>query len=107
MAAMPVIPASTKTSLTQRLREHADQNWPQLATVHVRFRASFGYIDGQLTDGEILPLMRLRHGGSASRWGLAIYSAGKDGYEDQIWFTGSPEESLDFACDLYVTNADR
>jgi hypothetical protein len=27
------------------------------------------------------PLMRLRYGGSAARWGFAIYLASKDGYE--------------------------
>jgi hypothetical protein len=105
MTSMPAIPESTKTSLAQRLRAHAKDAWPQLTTVHVRYRASFGYVEGELADGEMLPLMRLRYGGSAHRWGLAIYSAGKDGYEDQIWFTGSPEESLDLVCDIYVTNA--
>ena len=61
----PAIPESTKTSLAQRLRAHAKANWPQLTTVHVRYRASFAYIDGELTDGDRLPLMRLRYGGSA------------------------------------------
>jgi hypothetical protein len=23
-------------------------------------------------------------------------------YEDQIWFTGSPEEAFDFVCDIHV-----
>ena len=29
---MPAIPESTKTSLAQRLRAHAKNTWPQLAT---------------------------------------------------------------------------
>lgn len=33
MDAMPAIPESTKTSLAQRLRAHARENWPQLAAV--------------------------------------------------------------------------
>ncbi|MGH3900230.1 MAG: hypothetical protein ACRDTA_18705 [Pseudonocardiaceae bacterium] len=66
---MPAIPESTKTSLTQRLRAHAQTNWSQLSRVHVRYRGPFAYIDGQLPDGEILPLMRLRYGGSAVRYG--------------------------------------
>jgi hypothetical protein len=103
---MPAIPASTKTSLDQRLRAHATTNWPQLAQVHTRYRAQFAYIEAALTDGERLPLLRLRYGGSAHRWGLAIYLASNNGYEDQIWFTGNPQQALDLVCDLYVTNAD-
>ncbi|WP_406312422.1 hypothetical protein OHA77_27980 [Streptosporangium sp. NBC_01639] len=49
-------------------------------------------------------LMRLRYGGSAHRWDFAIYSAGKDSYEDRIWSTGSPQEALDLVCDIYATN---
>jgi len=102
---MPVIPESTKTSLAQRLRAHAKASWPQLAQVHVRFRGRFAYVAGELADGEQIPLMRLRYGGSAHRWGTAIYVASKDSYEDQIWFSGSTEEIFDLVCDLHVTNA--
>ncbi|WP_433345349.1 hypothetical protein ACQP25_23805 [Microtetraspora malaysiensis] len=41
---------------------------------HVRYRGQFGDVEGELTDGERLPLMRLRYGGSAHRWGLAIHT---------------------------------
>jgi hypothetical protein len=102
MSAMPVIPESTKTSLAQRLRAHARQNWPQLAAVHVRYHGQFAYVAGELTNGERVPLMRLRYGGSAHRWGTAIYVASKDSYENQIWFTGSTEEVFDLVCDLHV-----
>ena len=64
---MPAMPESTKTSLAQRLRAHAHKNWPQLAEVHVRYRGQFAYVTGELADGELLPLMRLRYGGSAHR----------------------------------------
>jgi hypothetical protein len=60
----------------------------------------------ELADGEQIALMRLRYGGSASRWGTAIYVASKDSYEDQIWFNGSTEVIFDLVCDLHVTNAD-
>jgi hypothetical protein len=103
---MPVIPESTKTSLAQRLRAHAKANWPQLAEIHLRFRGQFAYVAGELADGEQMPLMRLRYGGSAHRWGTAIYVASTDSYEDQIWFTRSIEETFDLVCDLHVTNAD-
>ena len=102
---MPAIPESTKTSLAQRLSAHAKSNWPQLSTVHVRYRGQFAYVTGELTDGEQLPLMRLRYGGSAHRWGTAIYVASRNSYEDQIWLTGTVEDTLDLVCDLHVTNA--
>jgi hypothetical protein len=66
----PTIPESTKTSIGQRLRQRQRQRWPGLAGVTVRFRGRFAYIDGELEDGEILPLCRLRYSGSASLWGL-------------------------------------
>ena len=99
---MPAIPESTKTSLAQRLRAHARQHWPQLAAVHVRYHGQFGYVTGELADGEQLSLMRLRYGGSAHRWGTAIYTASTNSYENQIWFTGSTEEAFDLVCDLKV-----
>jgi hypothetical protein len=101
-------PVSTKTSLTQRLSQRARSRWPALAKVEVRFRAQFAYIDGHLPDGEVLPLCRLRYGGSASSWGFAIYRAGHDDYQDNVLpngqFAGSPEEALDCACGLYLND---
>ena len=45
--------------------------------------------------------MRLRYGGSAARWGFAVYLASKDGYEDSVLPTGdlagAPEDALDTA----------
>lgn len=102
MGAMPAIPESTKTSLAQRLRAHARQNWPQLAAVHVRYHGQFAYVEGELTGGERLPLMRLRYGGSAHRWGTAIYVAGTNSYEGQVWFSASTEEAFDLVCDLHI-----
>ncbi|HKS98191.1 MAG TPA: hypothetical protein VJT31_01570 [Rugosimonospora sp.] len=101
-------PESTKTSLRQRLTAHARNRWPDLATVNVRYRGVFAYIDGQLTDGTVLPLCRLRYNGSASIWGFAIYLASRDGYEDNVLPSGlpagSPEEALDCACGLYLND---
>jgi hypothetical protein len=108
MEPMPTIPESTKTSLRQRLTAHARTRWPALTQVVVRYRAGFAYVDGELADGSIQPLMRLRYGGSASRWGFAVYLASKDGYEDSVLptgaFAGSPEDALDCAGLLYLTN---
>ena len=103
---MATPPASTKTSLGQRLTAHTRARWPQLARVDVRFRANFAYIDGHLHNGEVLSLCKLRYGGSASRWGFAIYRASHDHHQDSILPSGlpagSPEEALDCACGLYL-----
>ena len=99
-------PASTKTSLGQKLRARARERWPQLTGVDVRFRGKFAYVTGQLPDGEELPLCRLRYGGYASIWGFAIYRASHDDYQDSFLPSGqpagTPEEALDCACGLYL-----
>jgi len=59
-------PASTKTSLGQKLRARARERWPQLADVDGRFHGKFAYITGQLPDGTRLPWCRLRYAGYAS-----------------------------------------
>jgi hypothetical protein len=69
-------------------------------------RGAFAYIDGELPDGEVLPLMRLRYAGSASTRGFALHLASTNKYEDSILptgsFTGTPEDALDCACRLYL-----
>ena len=103
---MPTPPTSTKTSLGQRLSDRARQRWPALERVSVRFHGAFAYVYAHLPDGEIMPLCRLRYGGSASIWGFAIYRASHDDYQDSFLPTGatagSPEDALDCACGLYL-----
>ena len=103
---MPIPPESTKTSLQQKLSARARQRWPDLTGVQVKFRGAFAYVSGQIADGETMPLMRLRYGGSAATWGFAIYLASRDGYQDSVLptgdFAGSPEDALDTACGLYL-----
>jgi hypothetical protein len=101
------IPASTRTSLAQRLEQRRRERWPGLTRVSVRARGNFAYVVGTTADDdEELPLCRLRYAGSASRWGFAIYLASKDGYEDSVlpsgMTAGTPEEALDCACGLYL-----
>ncbi len=106
MRAMAKVPDSTKSSLERKLRARAQERWPALTRVTVKHRAGFAYVTGHLTDGEQLPLCRLRYTGSASRWGFAIYRASHDDYQDSILPTGltaaTPEEALDTACGLYL-----
>jgi hypothetical protein len=101
-------PASTKTSLGQRLSQRARDRWPALTKIEIRFRAQFAYIDGHLPGGAVLPLCRLRYGGSANSWGFALYRASHHDYQDNILPTGhhagSPEDALDCACGLYLND---
>jgi hypothetical protein len=103
---MPAIPASTRSSITLRLLDHAEKHWPQLARVEVTCRASFAYIIGVLPGGEQIPLFRLRYGGSAHSFGFAIYTAARDRYEDALLLTGNPtgtpQEALDTACTVHL-----
>jgi len=103
---MPAIPASTQSSITLRLLDHAEQHWPQLNRVELTYRGAFAYISGILADGERIPLCRLRYGGSAHSFGFAIYTAARDRYEDSILLTGlptgTPQQALDTACTIHL-----
>lgn len=105
---MPSIPESTRISLSQRLTVRARERWPQIERVNTRFRGSFAYVTARVADGEELPLMRLRYGGSAHVWGFAIYRASHNDYEDSYlptgWMGGSPEDALDTASGLYLAD---
>ena len=72
-------PRSAKTSLQQTPVHPSPEPWPELAGVDVRFRGAFAYVAGRLADDDTVSVMRLRYGGSAARWGFAIYLASKDG----------------------------
>ena len=108
MGHMPAIPASTRSSITLRLLDHAGKHWPQLNKVQVTCRGGFAYVTGVLPSGEQLPLFRLRYGGSAHSFGFAIYSAASYRYEDAVLRTGlpigTPQEALDTACTVHLAD---
>jgi hypothetical protein len=101
-------PDSTKTSLEQRLRARARERWPQIASLHIRHRGNFSYVDATLTDATTFKLCRLRYVGSASQWQFAIYRASHDDYDESVFFTGLPvgtcQDALDTACGLYLND---
>ncbi|BBZ06407.1 hypothetical protein MDOR_05760 [Mycolicibacterium doricum] len=72
----------------------------------MRFRGAFAYGTGRLPDGETMPLMRRRFGGSAARWGFAHVPGQQGRYQDSVLstgqFAGTPEDALDTACGLYL-----
>src|ERR1700751_3920155 len=110
MGHMPAIPESTRSSITLRLLDHAEKNWPQLARIRARYHGSFAYITGVLRTGEQIPLFRLRYGGSAHSFGFATYSAAHDSYQDAVLRpglpTGTPQEALDTACTVPLADAE-
>jgi hypothetical protein len=101
-------PDSTKTSLEQRLRARARERWPQIASLQIRHRGNFSYVDATLTDDTTLKLFRLRYVGSAHDWQFAIYRASHDDYDESVFFTGLPvgscQDALDTACGLYLND---
>ena len=101
-------PDSTKASLEQRLRARARERWPQIASLQIRHRGTFSYVDATLTDATTLKLCRLRYAGSASQWQFAIYRASHDDYDESVFFTGLPagtcQDALDTACGLYLND---
>ena len=108
MTAVARYPDSTKASLEQRLRSRARDRWPQIASLHIRHRGNFSYLDAALADGTMLKLCRLRYVGSASQWQFAIYRASHDDYDESVFPTGLPvgtcQDALDTACGLYLND---
>src|ERR1700729_3485438 len=88
MAAVAKYPDSTKTSLEQRLRARARERWPQIASLQIRYRGVFSYIDATLTDPPPPKLCRLRYAGPAPDWQFAISRASHDDYDESVFFTG-------------------
>ena len=105
---MATYPDSTKTSLEQRLRARARDRWPQIASLQIRHRGNFSYIDATLTDATTIKLCRLRYAGSASQWQFAIYRASHHDYDESVFITGLPvgtcQDALDTACGLYLND---
>ena len=108
MTVVAAYPDSTKTSMEQRLRARARDRWPQIASLQIRHRGVFSYVDATLTDATTLKLCRLRYVGSASQWQFAIYRASHDDYDESVFFTGLPigtcQDALDTACGLYLND---
>jgi hypothetical protein len=108
MTVVAKYPDSTKTSLEQRLRARARERWPQIASLQIRHRGNFSYVDATLPAATTLKLCRLRYVGSAHDWQFAIYRASHDDYDESVFLTGLPvgtcQDALDTACGLYLND---
>ncbi|MFF2519672.1 hypothetical protein [Streptomyces sp. NPDC058086] len=75
-------------------------DWPERRDNH---RGAFAYVEAELADGEEVQLMRLRCGGTTSKWSFAPYCDRNNRYEDlpNGILAGAPE-ALDCACQLHL-----
>lgn len=98
---------AVKTALGQRAQAHRAARWPQLTAVRIRFRGEYAYLDAD-EHGDVWPLCRLRYTGNIDLWGFAIHLASRDSYEDSVLPNGqpvgTPEEAIDCACGLYLSD---
>src|SRR5262249_8613077 len=108
MAIVAKYPDSTKTSLEQRLTARARERWPQIASLHIRHRGNFSYIDAILPAPTTPNLSRPPYVGPAPHWQFAISRASHDDYDESVFPTGLPigtcQDALDTACGLYLND---
>jgi hypothetical protein len=110
---MPVPSRRLKQDVADDLDHHASIHWPQLGEVVVRWRGGYGYVIGypdthQPDDTNAIPLCRLGYLGADDSWAFALYDPATDTYQDTVLpggaSTGTPQEALDCACAVHLTN---
>jgi hypothetical protein len=90
MSVMATPPESTKISVGQRLRAYAQERWPQAGELEFRYRGAFVYVQANLPDETVQPLIRLRYSGSARHWGFGLYLASSIATRTRSCRPGSP-----------------
>ena len=109
--AMPVPSRRLKELIEGTVDHHASQRWPALEEVTIRWRGSYGYLTGYLSedDSDTIKLCRIQYLGDPDAWAFAIWQASSDSYTDAVLldgsFTGHPSLALDTACTLYLAGA--
>jgi hypothetical protein len=85
---------------------HAAQRWPALEEVTIRWRGSYGYLTGYLSedDDDTINLCRIQYLGDPDEWAFAIWQASTDSYAESVLLDGQPaghpNQALDTACTL-------
>jgi hypothetical protein len=101
------IPQTTRWNLERRLQQHRQQHWPNLTHLSIRYRANFAHITAD-PDGDPLPLCRLRYLATPTTGDSLSTSPAETPTKNSLLptgtFTGTPEDALDCACNLYLTN---
>ena len=107
---MPVPSRRLKDLTEGTVDHHASQHWPALEEVTIRWRGSYGYLTGYLSenDGDTIPLCRIQYLGDPDEWAFAIWQASTDSYADSVLLdgrpAGHPTTALDTACTLYLAD---
>ena len=82
LGTMPAPPRKLKDQVEDDLDHYASQRWPQLEEVTIRWRGSYGYVEGYVTEDDGIPLCRIGYLGSPDDWGFAIYQASTETYQE-------------------------
>ncbi len=107
---MPVPPRRLKDLIEGTVDHHASQRWPVLEEVTIRWRGSYGYLTGYLSenDDDTIPLCRIQYLGDPDEWAFATWQASTDSYAESVLLdgrpTGHPNTALDTACTLYLAD---
>ncbi len=105
---MPVPSRRLKDLIEGTVDHHASQRWPALEEVTIRWRGSYGYLTGYLSenDDDTIALCRIQYLGDPDQWAFAIWQASTDSYAESVLLdgrpAGHPNLALDTACTLYL-----
>jgi len=105
---MPVPSRRLKDLIEGTVDHHASQRWPALQEVTIRWRGSYGYLTGYLSDDDddTIELCRIQYLGDPDEWAFAIWQASTDSYAESVLLdgrpAGHPNLALDTACTLYL-----
>jgi hypothetical protein len=105
---MPVPSRRLKDLIEGTVDHHASQRWPALEEVTIRWRGSYGYLTGYLSEDndDTIELCRIQYLGDHDQWAFAIWQASTDSYAESVLLdgrpAGHPNLALDTACTLYL-----
>ena len=105
---MPVPSRRLKDLIEGTVDHHASQRWPALEEVTIRWRGSYGYLTGYLSqdDDDTIELCRIQYLGDPDEWAFASWQASTDSYAGSVLLdgrpAGHPNLALDTACTLYL-----
>jgi hypothetical protein len=86
MTRMPVPSSRLKDLIEGTVDHHASQRWPALEEVTIRWRGSYGYLTGYLSedDDDTIPLCRIQYLGDPDKWAFAIWQASTETHADSV-----------------------
>jgi hypothetical protein len=105
---MPAPPRKLKDQVEDDLDHYASQRWPQLEEVTIRWRGSYGYVEGLRHRRRWHPAVPDRLPRLARRLGIRDLPGQHRDIPGIVPHggstTGTPQEALDCACGLYLAD---